>query len=125
MFEAALAELKAGEKRSHWIWFMFPQIAGLGSSETARYYAIRSPIEARAFLAHPVLGPRYRQAVETVARWAGKRDAVTILGETDALKLRSSLTLFESISGDPLLASTLAEFFAGPDPHTLRFLKQA
>jgi uncharacterized protein (DUF1810 family) len=124
-FEVALAELQAGEKRSHWMWFIFPQIAGLGSTPTAQYYAIRSPTEARAFLAHPVLGPRYRQAVETAARWAGKRAAVAILGEIDALKLRSSLTLFESVSGDPLFASALAGLFVGPDPQTLRLLNQA
>jgi uncharacterized protein (DUF1810 family) len=124
-FELALAELSTGRKHSHWSWFVFPQIAGLGRSPTAQYYAIRSQTEARAFLAHPILGPRYRQAVEVISEWAGKRDAVAILGPVDAVKLRSSLTLFEAVSGDPLFARAIEAFFDGPDTATLRLLKQA
>jgi uncharacterized protein (DUF1810 family) len=123
-YEMALAELRAGKKQSHWMWFIFPQIAGLGRSPTARYYAIRSRTEARAFLAHPILGARYREAVESILQWAGRRDAASILGQVDAVKLGSSLTLFEAVSGDPLLASAINAFFAEPDPETLRLLKQ-
>ncbi len=124
-FEIALAELRAGRKQSHWMWFVFPQISGLGRSPTAQYYAIRSATEARAFLAHPVLGTRYREAVEAVGDWAGRRKAIEIMGGIDAVKLRSSLTLFEAVSGDPLFATVLNGFFDGPDAETLRLLKQA
>ena len=124
-FAAALAELEGGRKQSHWMWFIFPQIAGLGRSPTAQFYGIRSLHEARAFLAHPTLGERYRQSVEAIVRWAGARTAVEILGEVDALKLRSSLTLFEAASGDPLFARALEAFFEGPDEATLQILKRS
>ena len=124
-FDTALAELRAGRKQSHWMWFVFPQLAGLGRSPTAQFYAIRSASEARAFLAHPLLGARYREAVAAARRWPGTRDAAGIFGEIDAMKLRSSLTLFEAVSGDPLFADALTEFFDAPDPETLRLLKQA
>ena len=124
-FEIALAELRAGRKQSHWMWFVFPQIAGLGRSPTAQYYAIRTQTEARAFLSDPILGARYRHAVEAINDWAGRRDAVEILGSIDAVKLRSSLTLFEAVSGDPLFAEAIDAFFDGPDAETLRLLKQA
>jgi uncharacterized protein (DUF1810 family) len=125
IFETALAELRAGTKQSHWMWFIFPQIAGLGRSATAQYYAIRSQTEARTFLADPLLGQRYREAVAAIHEWTGRKDAVAILGEIDAVKLRSSLTLFEAISGDPLFAAVIDAFFDGPDTETLRLLKQA
>jgi uncharacterized protein (DUF1810 family) len=124
-FETALAELEAGRKQNHWMWFVFPQVAGLGRSPTAQFYGIRSLHEARAFLAHPVLGERYRRSVEALARWAGTRTAVEILGEVDALKLRSSLTLFEAASGDALFAQALEAFFEGPDEATLQILKRS
>lgn len=124
-FKTALAELEAGRKQSHWMWFVFPQVAGLGRSPTAQFYGIRSLHEARAFLAHPVLGERYRRSVEALARWAGTRTAVEILGEVDALKLRSSLTLFEAASGDALFAQALEAFFEGPDEATLQILKRS
>lgn len=124
VFETALEELRAGHKRSHWMWFVFPQIAGLGRSPTAQYYAIRSASEARAFLAHPILGERYREVVAAIRQWAGLKDAVAILGEVDAMKLRSSLTLFEAASGDPLFATALHAFFDGPDAETLRLIGQ-
>ena len=124
-FETALAELEAGHKQSHWMWFVFPQLAGLGRSSTAIFYGIRSLHEARAFLAHPILGERYRRSVEALTRWAGTRTAVEILGEVDALKLRSSLTLFEAVSGDPLFAQVLQAFFEGPDEATLQILKRS
>jgi uncharacterized protein (DUF1810 family) len=125
IFEKALEELRAGHKQSHWMWFIFPQIAGLGRSPTAQFYAIRSASEARAFLAHPILGQRYREAVEAIRAWAGQKDAAAILGEIDAIKLRSSLTLFEAVSGDPLFADALTDFFETPDQATLRLLGQA
>ena len=123
-FEAALAELEAGRKQSHWMWFIFPQLAGLGRSPTAQFYGIRSLHEARAFLAHPILGERYRRSVEALIRWAMTRNAVEILGDVDALKLRSSLTLFEVASGDPIFATALQAFFEGPDEATLQILKR-
>ena len=101
-FEIALTELQTGRKQSHWIWFIFPQFVGLGRSPTASFYGVRSVREARAYLAHPVLGDRYRKAVEAMLSWADRRSAVQVLGDVDAMKLRSSLTLFESVSGDPL-----------------------
>ena len=125
VFETALFELQEGRKQGHWIWFIFPQLAELGRSPTSRFYGIRSLHEARAYLAHRLLGERYRQCVETVQGWAGRRDASEIFGELDAMKLRSSLTLFQSASGDPLLADTLQTFFEGPDGTTLQILKRS
>ena len=124
MFETALAELRGGRKRSHWIWFVFPQLVELGRSPTAQYFGIRSLEEAQAYLAHPSLGPRYRLAVETILSWAGRREAVAILGDVDAMKLRSSLTLFESASDDPLLERAIDAFFGGPDPASLELLEK-
>jgi uncharacterized protein (DUF1810 family) len=121
-FEIAMAELLAGRKQSHWMWYIFPQLAGLGRSPTARFYAIRSLREARAYLAQPVLAKRYRDAVEAVMRWSGRRSAREILGSVDAMKLRSSLTLFENASGDPLFAESIEAFFDGPDEATLGLL---
>lgn len=123
-FDIALGEVRAGEKRSHWMWFIFPQLGALGRSPTATFYGIRSIDEARAYLAHPLLGPRYRQVVEAMMSWAGKRHAVAILGSIDAMKLRSSLTLFQQASGEPSLAQALAAFFDGPDAQTLELLRR-
>lgn len=89
------AELAAGAKRSHWMWFIFPQIAGLGRSAAARHYAISSLTEAEAYLAHPVLGVRLAECTDLMLGWAGKRSTTAILGPVDALKFRSSMTLFE------------------------------
>ncbi|MEA2210446.1 MAG: hypothetical protein QOF83_394 [Solirubrobacteraceae bacterium] len=116
----ALAELQAGAKRSHWMWFVFPQIAGLGSSLTARHYAIGSLDEARAYLAHPVLGPRLRAAARALADRAGSDDPQTILGSVDALKLRSSMTLFaRAAPEEPVFADVLARYYgAAADPAT-------
>ena len=94
----ALAELKAGEKRSHWMWFVFPQLAGLGQSPTARFYAIANLAEARAYLADPVLRERLVEAVRAALAWAGRRSLEAIFGGIDALKFVSSLTLFEHAS---------------------------
>ena len=117
------AELRAGRKTSHWMWFVFPQLAGLGSSEMARHYAIADLDEARAYLAHPVLGER----LQTCHGWlAGHADtsAETILGGVDAAKLRSSATLFrEATSDNAVFRRTLELFFDGePDARTIELL---
>jgi uncharacterized protein (DUF1810 family) len=121
-FETALTELQTGRKQSHWIWFIFPQLAGLGRSPTATSYGIGSIHEARAYLAHPVLGDRYRKAVEAMLSWADRKSAVEVLGDVDAMKLRSSLTLFESVSGNPLFARALNAFYDRPDQATLQLI---
>ena len=121
-FEIALTELQTGRKQSHWIWFIFPQLVGLGRSPTASFYGVRSVREARAYLAHPVLGDRYRKAVEAMLSWADRKSAVEVLGDVDAMKLRSSLTLFENVSGDPLFARALDAFYDRPDQATLQLI---
>lgn len=122
VFDRALAELRAGRKASHWMWFVFPQIAGLGRSDMARFYAIRDADEARAYLAHPVLGPRLHDAVATAIAAPGSAEA--IFGGIDAIKLRSSLTLFAAVADDPApFEAGLARFFHGErDPATLALL---
>ena len=121
-FETALAELRDGRKRSHWMWFIFPQLAGLGRSETARFYALGSIAEARAYLDHPLLGKRLEQLV-TVINALPHDDARTVFGDIDAVKLRSSLTLFREAGGGPAFEEALDKFFDGmPDPETLRLL---
>ena len=118
VYERALAEIVAGDKRSHWMWFVFPQIAGLGSSATARRYAIADLAEARAYLAHPVLGPRLRECAEALL--THDRSAEEIFGFPDDLKLRSSMTLFARAADDPaVFERVVARFFDGPDPRTL------
>jgi uncharacterized protein (DUF1810 family) len=121
IFEEAMAELRAGAKRSHWMWFIFPQIAGLGQSATARHYALSDLEEAREYATHPVLGARLRSAVEAILDWAGRRDAPTILGGIDAVKLRSSMTLFEAaVPDDAIFAQVIDAFYGGErDPETL------
>lgn len=118
----ALAELRRGRKTSHWMWFVFPQIAGLGCSEMARRYAIRDAAEARAYLAHPLLGPRLHEAV--AAAVAAPGSAEDVFGGIDAVKLRSSLTLFAEVADDPApFEAGLARFYdGGKDPETLRLL---
>lgn len=123
-YDVALTELQAGEKRSHWMWFIFPQLAALGRSPTAQFYGIRSLQEARAFLAHPVLGQRYRASVGAILEWADRKSAAVILGDVDAMKLRSSLTLFENASGDRLFAEALAAFYGTADEATLQLLNR-
>ena len=128
VYDDALAELRAGRKANHWMWFVFPQIAGLGASPNSRYYAIRSAAEARGFLAHPVLGPRLRACTEALLGHED-RSAEAMLGGVDAVKLRSSMTLFEAVSagGDAqLFGRCLDRFFAGVrDPLTLRLLARS
>ncbi len=112
VYASALAEIRRGAKRSHWMWFVFPQLVGLGRSETARRFGIRGLEEARAYLAHPVLGPRYVECVEALQDLA-LSDPVAVFGETDAMKLRSSLTLFEAAKPGPLFAAALDRWFGG------------
>jgi uncharacterized protein (DUF1810 family) len=120
VYPAALAELRAGRKTSHWMWFVFPQIAGLGQSAMARRYAILDRAEARAYLAHTVLGARLGECAEAMLGWAGRRSAEAILGGIDAIKLRSSATLFEATGGGAAFADLLDAFYAGTrDPATL------
>ncbi len=112
-YDAALRELRAGHKRSHWMWFVFPQVAGLGRSATAQHYAISGIEEARAYLAHPVLGPRLVECARALTA-LGTFDPVAVLGGVDAQKLRSSMTLFEAAAPDePLFGRVLEQYFAG------------
>ncbi len=120
VYPRALAELQAGDKRSHWMWFVFPQIAGLGASPMAQRYAIGSLAEAEAYAAHPVLGARLRACTAAVNAVTG-RSAHAIFGSPDDLKFRSSMTLFaRAVPGEPVFAEALARYFDGvPDPRTL------
>jgi uncharacterized protein (DUF1810 family) len=122
-YSGALAELRAGRKRSHWMWFVFPQLAGLGRSPTAQYFAIADLDEARAYLAHPVLGPRLRDCAAALAEGDGS-DPVAVLGDIDAVKLRSSMTLFAHADPDePLFGAVLDRYYAGEeDAATLELL---
>ena len=123
VYEAALGEIRRGRKTSHWMWFVFPQLRGLGSSPAAQHYGVASLEEARAYLAHPVLGPRLRACAEAVAGLAG-RTAADVFGSPDDLKLGSSLTLFERADPDePAFGRALDVLCAGRrDPATLRKL---
>jgi uncharacterized protein (DUF1810 family) len=122
-YDAALRELRAGAKRSHWMWFVFPQLAGLGRSATAQYYAISGLPEAQAYLDHPVLGPRLVECA-TALTGLDTTDPVRVLGPVDAVKLRSSMTLFER--AEPEVAAfgeVLDRFFGGErDEATARLL---
>lgn len=125
-YGAALAELRAGRKKSHWIWYVFPQLAGLGRSPLSRRYGICGLAQARAYLAHPVLGERLREAVR--AMLAHRTASVAhILGDLDALKFRSCLTLFaQADPAQPLFLQALEVFFAGqPDGQTLQLLARS
>ena len=123
-FDAAVAELRAGRKTSHWMWFVFPQVAGLGRSPMAREYAIASLAEARAYLAHPVLGARLIECARILRGHDGD-DAQAILGSIDAIKLRSSMTLFARAAPDePLFREVLDQYFGGTaDEATDRLLR--
>lgn len=123
VYAGALAELRAGRKQSHWMWFVFPQIAGLGRSPVAQRFAVASLDEARAYLADPVLGPRLRECAGILVD-LGESDARLILGGIDATKLRSSMTLFaRAAPQEPVFAAVLDRYFAGaPDEATLERL---
>jgi uncharacterized protein (DUF1810 family) len=113
VYAQVLAELGAGSKRSHWMWFIFPQIAGLGRSETARYFAIGSREEAAAYLAHPTLGPRLCECCRLTTLVEG-RSAREIFGTPDDMKFRSSLTLFAAVApDDAIFTEALQKFFSG------------
>jgi uncharacterized protein (DUF1810 family) len=124
IYARALSELRAGRKQGHWIWFVFPQIAGLGHSPMSQAYAIRSLDEARAYLEHPLLGPRLRESTEALLGAAPGASAEAILGGIDAIKVRSSMTLFgRADPEEPLFADTLERFYGGEaDPETERRL---
>jgi uncharacterized protein (DUF1810 family) len=123
VYAQALAELKAGQKQSHWMWFIFPQIAGLGQSAMSRTYAVQSLDEARAYLTHPLLGARLRECCQAVMNLRNK-SAGDIFGAIDAMKFRSSLTLFAEADHDEVLFSNLLEkYFDGDaDKATLEML---
>jgi uncharacterized protein (DUF1810 family) len=123
-YRQAVAELRAGRKQSHWMWFVFPQIAGLGSSPMAQEFAIGSLAEARAYLAHPVLGRRLTECAQTLSAAADGTSASQILGPVDAMKLRSSMTLFAAAAPErQAFADVLARYFDGePDHATLERL---
>jgi len=118
------SELLQGRKSTHWMWFIFPQIQGLGSSETAQYFAISSLEEARAYLEHPVLGPRLSECTQLVCHTSGKT-ARQIFGFPDDMKLRSSMTLFAHAGRGPgIFGEALQKFFAGEeDPLTLERIR--
>jgi uncharacterized protein (DUF1810 family) len=122
-YERALSELKSGRKRSHWMWYIFPQFDGLGFSTTSKRYSIKSVAEAKAYLSHPILGPRLTECVEAVLSVEG-RSAHEIFGSPDDMKLRSCATLFASISPKSSIFDQLLEkFFQGErDGKTLRLL---
>lgn len=121
-----LAELKQGQKTGHWMWFVFPQLKGLGRSSTAIYYALSSRAEADAYLRHPTLGPRLIECTELVNKIAG-RSIIQIFGDVDAVKFRSSMTLFAN--ADPTestFSAALDKYFARePDPLTLEILQKS
>jgi uncharacterized protein (DUF1810 family) len=125
-YQHAVGELRNGRKTSHWMWYVFPQIAGLGQSPTSQFYAVSSIDEAGAYLAHPVLGPRLRECAEILTGLSG-RTAEQIFGGIDAVKLRSAMTLFSHADPDePLFGRVLEQYFAGvSDPATERLLSQA
>ena len=124
-YEGALRELRQGRKTGHWIWFIFPQLAGLGRSEMSRFYGIESLAEARAYLDHPVLGARLRECVGAVLATSG-RTAEEIFGSLDAMKVRSSMTLFQRAAPEvPLFREMLDRFYAGfTDDATDTLLRQ-
>jgi uncharacterized protein (DUF1810 family) len=112
-YDQALAELRAGCKRSHWMWFVLPQVAGLGRSPTAQHYAISGLDEARAYLAHPVLGPRLVESARALTE-LDTSDAVAVFGGIDAQKLQSSMTLFAAAAPDePVFGQVLDQYFDG------------
>jgi uncharacterized protein (DUF1810 family) len=123
VYRQVVAELAAGEKSSHWMWFVFPQLDGLGRSSMAQRFAIRSREEARAYWQHPVLGTRLRECIELMLAIKG-RSAFQILDTPDDLKFRSCLTLFAAVLPDePVFAKALDKYFTGGDSRTLELLR--
>jgi uncharacterized protein (DUF1810 family) len=126
IYDSVLAELRSGRKRTHWIWFIFPQLAGLGHSPTSLHYAIKSIEEARQYLNHPVLGARLLECAKTVLVVEG-RSVSEIFGYPDDLKLKSSMTLFASVAENPhsVFISVLEKYFRGEqDDRTLQLLER-
>jgi len=123
-FDQALSEMKSGGKRSHWIWYIFPQIAGLGRSGMAQHYAIKDIDEAKAYLNHPILGTRLREITNVVLSYPDNADPnVFMMAHIDALKLKSSMTLFNIVSPDDIYMQVLDKFFDGtPDKKTIELL---
>jgi uncharacterized protein (DUF1810 family) len=123
-YEHARRELRAGAKTGHWMWFIFPQLDGLGRSPTARHYAIKNLEEARAYLDHPILGARLRECAQALLALPGK-SAAAIFGSPDDLKLRSSMTLFARAAGSPsVFAEVLGAYFDDqPDERTVELLR--
>ena len=122
-YDRALSELRGGKKRSHWMWYIFPQIEGLGQSPMSQRYSIKSAAEARAYLDHPILGPRLRECAALV-NGITDRSAVEIFGSPDDMKLRSCATLFASVSDDAVFEQVLEKYFNGQhDQETLRRLQ--
>lgn len=116
VYEQVIRELHDGSKRTHWMWFVFPQLRGLGRTPTAEYFGIMSLGEARAYLAHPVLGSRLRECAQLLRDYPGDEPITTILGSVDALKLRSSMTLFAQAGGDDdraLFQAVLDRYYDG------------
>jgi uncharacterized protein (DUF1810 family) len=124
-YDIALTEIKQGKKRSHWMWYIFPQIQGLGFSETSRYYAIANKKEAISYIKHPVLGTRLLQICHALLHLSDK-NATNIFGYPDDLKLKSSMTLFASLpNADPVFQAVLNKFFnKAKDEKTLQILEQ-
>lgn len=123
-YAIALEEVRRGKKSSHWMWYIFPQLRGLGQSTTAWYYGIGDLEEARTYLEHPVLGQRLREITQA-ALALPDADPMRLFGWPDNMKFHSSMTLFARVSGDDLYARALEKFFGGrEDPMTLELLKQ-
>lgn len=122
-YEEALSEIRGGRKQSHWMWFIFPQLKGLGFSQTARFYAIKSTAEAQEYLRHPVLGPRLVECMQAVVSLAD-RSAADVFGSPDDLKLQSCATLFSTVApSGSVFEQVLDKFFEGiRDDRTLNFL---
>ena len=123
-YDTAISEIRSGRKRSHWMWYILPQYDGLGTSATARHYAIKSVAEAEAYLRHPILGPRLKESIQAVLGIQG-RSALEVFGSPDDMKLRSCATLFASISpADSVFDQLLGRYFGGErDDRTLRLIE--
>lgn len=123
-YDNALQEITEGRKRTHWIWYIFPQLAVLGRSSTAKYYGISGYEEAKAYFEHPVLGSRLREVTEALLQHRDK-EAVDILGYVDAVKVRSCMTLFDAVSPEDIFRDVLDVFYQGvPDEQTLSFISK-
>jgi uncharacterized protein (DUF1810 family) len=122
-YATALAELRAGAKQSHWMWFVFPQLVGLGRSATAQVYGLADLDAARAYLAHPLLRGRLEECADAMLSWSGRRTAQAMLGAIDAKKFGRSMTLFEAAGGSPCFAAAIDAFHAGVrDSRTLALI---